>query len=430
MRRSPALQAALLSATGFLAGCGPYVLARMVDPSNRAITYVLGDDHGQWVEHGRSLDPVHDHVSVASLVVRRGHVAYVAEDGGRFHVVHDGRATSRAFDGAFGVALDDTGGHVAYVVAQGADAFLGFDAFLSRRFDRVDVASIRFASEGKHAMAIAAAGHDRYLVSDDRTEGPFDDVRGAGFAGVVPVFGARRGAAWFLHVGARELGPYDDVASVCTADGPTFGAVVRTDGRARLVSEPSATELRGEAVDGTLVCGDGGGRIGLVERMADGSHRAVIDDTKGPPHARIEPLVLGREHVGYIAHDPGRSTVYIDGHVVAEEPFATGLVLAEHGTGVAYAARRDDHNGIVHDGRFHRFDVLYVDTLVLDGAGEHFACVVEGRRHRPVVTVDGATTLPVREDDWLLRGGGVSPPGQEGMRRLREHVRDVLSGTR
>ncbi len=364
-------------------------------------------------------------VSVGEIVRAGAHVAYVSEGADGVRVTVDG-STGSAYDAVGeGLQLDADAGSVAYVVRR---------------------------SDGEHAVHDGDVGPAAELVAMLRL-----GAKGRSFAWV------ERGTRDRLFVDDHEIATYDAVLElVIAADEPHWAALVTAGDDTALVHD-GATLSRATYLS-HLRISDDGAHVACLAPLADGSaidvvvdgahvahHRRIegerlafvpgdarvvfaaedvqglrmtLGEVVGERYESIEGPVLAPHRAGWIGQRGGHSEVVIDGAVVASEPWAGTLALAAHGDGYAYVARSAGGQRFVVTSRG-RWPVprLFVDTLVLDDDGLHWAALVpDVAAHRLEVWIDGA---PHGALDELELGGAVAIQTE---RSLPEIVREIALG--
>ena len=362
--------------------------------------------------------------AVGEVVVQGAHAAFVAQRADGWHVVLDG-AEGAAYDAlAEPRLLDAERGSVAFVVTR---------------------------PDGEHAVHDAAAGPACALVA----------LLTLGAKGRMLAY-VDRGAQDRLFVDHADAGTFERVLElVVAADEPRWAALVGAGDDTTLVHEGRSlatahylTHLR-ISDDGAhvacLVPADDGGSIDVIvdgahvahhrrvdgERLAfvPGDARAIflfedsqgirvsLAGAEGERYEDVEGPVLAPHRAGWIGRRAEQSEVVIEGRVVATEPWAGSLALATHGEGYAYVARVEGERFVVTSRGRWPVPRLFVDTLVLDDEGRHWAALVPDLGARRLeLWIDGRASLVL--DDHEL-GGAISI---ETDRTLREVVRAVVSG--
>jgi hypothetical protein len=264
------------------------------------------------------------------FAARGGGVAYVAERGGRFQVVHGGHA-GKAYDAIAGLALSEDGRRCAYAARLGGAWRMVVDGVEGEGSE--DVGSPVISPDGVHVAYEARTADGWRLVVDARRGRPSP---------------ARR-------LGHAFSGDSTRLAFVEGPDEEGFGRLVVSDlglEQATVVDRSASSPV----VDAT------GARFAAVARAPDGGRRVVTATfdrpdrpRSGPTYDAVDALALAPDgaSLAYEAEQAGfRIVVRMDaagspaardlGEFVAGSAWdeAEGLAYARSGLAHAYAARR------------------------------------------------------------------------------------------
>ncbi len=319
---------------------------------------------------------------------RGARLAYAGLDRGRWSVVVDGTRgpAFQAID-ADSIAFSPDGLRVGYVAADRACV----------RTVAEGVAGTCFARVVGLAVADTVAGD--VLVAADRS----DEAQAHVFVGGTRVRDVR---------GARSLTVDPDVrhwAVVADAAGDGRGDAV---GASRLVVDGSE---KGESFDriGRVVWAPDGSTVAYTARRGD-TWRVVAGEHASPGYAEVEdPLFAANGgHLGYLARDPGRSVVVVDGKTVWEsEAPATALVMSSDGSRRGWIYRDGAKAVIAVDDQRYAFDVAVEQTVRFSHDGRHWAALVGSLVDRRLyVTVDGRRALPFDSEELFGDPAGGAQP--------------------
>jgi len=159
-----------------------------------------------------------------------------------------------------------------------------------------------------------------------------------------------------------------------------------------------------EAFDhiGRVVWAPDGSAVAYTARRGD-RWRVVIGEHASVGYAEVEDPVFAARgaHLGYVARDPGRSVVVIDGKTVWEsEAPATALALSADGSRRGWIYREGAKAVIAVDDQRYPFDVAVEQTLRFSRDGRHWAALVGSLVGRKLyVTVDGRSSLPFDSEE-------------------------------
>ena len=135
------------------------------------------------------------------------------------------------------------------------------------------------------------------------------------------------------------------------------------------------------------------------------------------------PFVAART-VGFIGHRGGRAEVWIDGVRVADEGYAAQLRVGPDGRYAFMMREHGERFVITRRGRW-PIPRFFIDTLTIDGSGEHWAALVPDAAERVLsVWIDGEPHIEVPAEEVLepALAMGIDPA-----LALRAMVRGVLA---
>ena len=369
----------------------PFDAIRELTVEGATVAYAAADREG-WrvivqddrVSRGRAFDALR----ADTLRVVEGRAVYVGRDGRGDHVVV-GEAIGEAYAAVHGLAVGAKGRTVGYAGVRGDGEDIVIDGAVVARVD--EVLELALAADAPRWAAIVAQGEDTVLVhgTDD---GAIERVR----------------APILTHLRISDDGEH----ALCLRS--------EVDGSAIEVWLDGAALVRARRVDGErLAFVPGTARVVVVREDAQGPV-VWIDGAEGERYEEVEGPVLAPRRAGWVGRRRGRSVVVIDGAPVGDEAWAGSLRLAREGDGYAYVARGegppDDAQRAVVTQRG-RWPVprLYVDTLVVDASGHHWAALVpDPAARRLSIWVDGAPRSELDVDEVsaaMLAQGTLGPRG-------------------
>lgn len=232
---------------------------------------------------------------------------------------------------------------------------------------------------------------------------------GAGADDVVWVHGSPLG-------GARSLLSAPVLTHLRISDDGAHAACLRPDGSGDAIAllrdgEVLAVHRRIEGERVAFVPGTSALVWVAEDRQAprvfvDGVASDRFEEIEGPVLAEGRVGFVGRQRVGgdasgashVVSFDVGRGVM----EVIAVETWAGQLRLGAHGH--AFAARRGTERFVVTDRGSWPVPRFFVDTLVLDHAGEHWAAIVPDRGERELsVWIDGEPSALLDLDEVASR---------------------------
>lgn len=379
-------------------------------------------DGAWWIVDGAGEQGPFDEVGE---VVRAGpHAAFVARTREGWRVSVDGRPGAAFDDVAQGISLDGESGSVAYVVTRADGQYAVHDDAIGPACETVEMATL--GAKGRMLVYVDRGERDRILV-DHADAGVFDRV--------LELVVAPDEAHWAALVAAGEQ-------TVLVHDGtPLASSEFLT--HLRISDDGAHVACLAPAADGASIDVIRDGAHVAHHRRIDGEGmrfaqaEAVLvflfEDSQGMRVAHghdeseryeaIEPLVFAPHRWGFVGRRLERSEVVVDGRAIATEEWAGTLALAAHGDGYAYVARVGDERFVVTSRGRWPVPRLFVDSLVLDDEGRHWAALVPEPSSRSLeVWVDGVRHGAL--DDREL-GGAISIQTE---RTLREVVREIVRG--
>lgn len=379
----------------------------------RRVAYAARDRRGGWtVVYGGREGSRWDGIGGIVLNQDGQHLAYAADQGGRWYVVHDQRRT-----GPWPAVLQRSmhingdGNAHAFVVKDGQSSAVVVNGRVGPAYD--GVAQLGFSDDGRHIAYLARRGPLAFPVIDGvEHPGTFDAVADLVLAGRSDGtrrvgFLGRRGDHWHAVVDGVEGAAWDSIEGIrFSPDGARIAYVGRRN-RLRIVVLDGVAGEAFERIDaGSLAFSADG--VHLVYRIRRNGRAAVVrDGVEGPLFDEVDAPVMTGVRWGYIGHRDHRSFVVLDGKAQLDCDWAGDLVL--RGDHFAYLAEQRSQQRLVHDGRAHQIDIPVAGTVVLSNDGTHAACLTATTSRRLLrVIVDG---MPSRTVDF---GDIVDVATQEG----------------
>jgi hypothetical protein len=366
-------------------------------------------------------------VEIGEVVTAGDHDAVVVHDTDGWHVLRDG-AAGAAFDAIEeGVLLDADHGSVAYVVRRGDGEHVVHDDAIGPAVALVALPVL--GAKGRMLAYVDRGARDRLLV---------DQVEVATYDGVLELAVAADEPHWAALVadGDRTTLVHDAAARASATylthlrisdDGAHVACLAPAeDGSAIDVIVDGAHVAHHRRVDGErLAFVPGDGRVAFVLEDAQGM-QVRIGDVESERYDELEGPVLARDRAGFVGRRQDHSEVVIDGATIATEEWAGTLSLAAHGGGYAYVARAGGERFVVTSRGRWPVPRLFVDTLVLDEDGRHWAALVPEMATRSLeVWVDGVPHATL--DDREL-GGAIAIERETTLRTVvRRYVEGELA---
>ena len=366
-------------------------------------------------------------VAIGDVLAAGDHTLFAAERADGWHVTRDGHEGD-AFEAIEpGALLDPDHGSAAYVITRGGHEHAVHDDALGPPCERV--ATLTLGAKGRMLAYLDRGARDRLLV-DHREVATYDRVLELVVAREEPHWAALVAAAestLLVHDGATlanapfftHLRISDDGAHVSclspAADGASIDLVV--DG---------AHVAHHRRIDGDrLAFVPGDARVVFVWEDSQGL-RITLDGRESDRYESIEGPTLASHRAGWVARRAEQSEVIIEGETIATEEWAGTLVLASRGDGYAYVARVGRDRFVVTSRGRWAMPRFFVDTLVLDDEGRHFAALVpDSAAHALSVWIDGVPAVTLDEHEL---GGAIAI--EAGRAALGAVVRGVVRAER
>ncbi|MCB9597702.1 MAG: hypothetical protein H6719_33605 [Sandaracinaceae bacterium] len=388
--------------------------------SDGAVVVPVQTELGWHVLVGTTLGPAHD--AVAEVRVVEGGVAYAALGDEGWRVIapgFDGPAHESILAGSLRVER----GRVAYVTREGGAVFAVVDGQRGPPFRYVD----RLELVGK-GLSVLYVGYD-----DDGARVVVDGVPGPTLDAVHEVAVATLSARWAAIVerGGRLELLRDGVPT--TLERGASGLVTSADGARVAWTEPAGRRVD-VRVDGARV-----GRYGEVRELGfvptslapifvatdERGERVVHAGRAGPRFDAVDgPVVNAAGHWAYVGRRRVGSAVVVDGRPVFRGEWADAPSLATGSARWACVVRQAGRRYVLTpDGRT-PIAQPFVDTLVLDPVGAHWAIAVADRETRALsVLVDGAPAADLAMDELATQLGA----GADGFEAARAIVASELA---
>ncbi len=352
------------------------------------------------------------HRAIGDIVVSGQHVAYAALEDDGWHVVVDG-TPGPAFQALRARSLlVSEEGRVLYIARASTGEHAVIDGVVGPAFERIF--ALGFGGKGRLVGYVGHGAGDSRIVVDGRASEPVDDVLELALAEDEARWAAvvQRGDAHFvLHDGLIVSAPGRSFAELRIAPDGRHVAWLAEEGEATSVFRDGRRVGTHDEVSQLLIVP----RTGAVLYVADedGGARVVHGETRGPLVRSVVSIATSDAgHFGYVArHGIGR-VVVVDGEVRHRGDWAGALTLAARGDRWAFIARRAGRRFVVTPEGRTPVGRPFVDTLVLDSEGRHWALAVPDRRTRRVdVIVDGNVVAPLDFDEVsaAMQAGGSDP---------------------
>jgi len=314
------------------------------------------------------------------------HLAYLAQDGGRWRAVVDDRPGPR-FDAieVDSLCFSPDGARFGYVASDGACRRVVIDRYVGRC-----VRAVR-------GLALGARADRDVVIESDAGDPSTSRVRVGGVSVLTltqPVrrlFTDARRTRWVVSLAAQAGGRARLV-------GPR-GVLAEADELGDVVFTPDGASLAYTLREGEL----------WYAALDTGGEQAPTA-TRGAGYRAIDAPVFSADgrRWGYLARSEHASDVVLGGQVRVRvpNPTATALALGPHGTRASFVYRDAHGPVLVVDRDAYRFDVIIEGSLRFDARGEHWAVLAGELSSRELfVVVDGRVRLPFDADE--LFGGGL-----------------------
>ncbi len=394
----------------------------------------IGFDHVIWAQSGIAAPVKEDgawHVfesgtlgppyeAVGELSATPAGVVYAARDGAGWHVVVDGEP-GPPFRSLRAGSLVVRRGRIAYVARGARGEHAVVDGRVGPRHRRVE--RLSFAGKGERAVYVAYDEDGARIVVDLTPGDIAEAVHELAVSPRVPRWAAiveRNGRLYLDHDGsraeiprgARELALSTDGAHVAWVVPSGEGVNVWRDG------EPGARHVDIRHL--TFV--PGGDELLYVAEAVDG-HRLVHDSGSSARFDRIEPPVVSASgHWAYVGHRNAGSVLVVDGEVRFRGEWSSSPVLGTTGDGWAAVTRHGARRHVVTARGTTEIQRPFVDTLVVDAEGAHWAIVVAAPSRQLRVVVDGRDVAALEVDEIAAQ----VTIGRDGLSATRDIVRSEL----
>jgi hypothetical protein len=284
------------------------------------------------------------------------------------------------------------------------------DGVAGAAFGAVDPESVVFSPDGRRVGYVSEDDGCVRTVIDDRPGECTARVVGLALADVaardVVVVAARAdGSDATVFVGGARVLDVLRAQSLTVDPGVRHWALtIGGTGGWRLVVDGAGGQTLDEI--GRVVWAPDGSVVAYAARLRSAWY-VVAGDRASAPYTEVEDPVFAANgsHFGFVARDPGRSVVAIDGRVVWESDApATALTLSDDGAHRGWVYREGPRTVIAVDDQRYAFDVAIEHTLRFSRDGRHWAALVGSLSERRLfVIVDGRSRLPFDTEE--LFGG-------------------------
>ncbi len=189
----------------------------LFSPDGRGVAWMELQD-GKWFVHfGDRKHEAYDDISDLGWRPDGKGVAYAARTGKTWRVVV-GDEKGDPCDAVKNLKFSRDGRVVAYEARQGKVCRMVVNGKPGEPYEQVNY--IEFGPDGRCAYA-ARKGDDWFLISNDTSVGPFEDVDPYEFSGKTLWYKSAKGGKQFFTVGEATSGPFEDLGTFCVSpDGP------------------------------------------------------------------------------------------------------------------------------------------------------------------------------------------------------------------
>lgn len=385
-----------------LVGCAPRLVWRIPGPDHLVQVEVRERSGRTCVSVGERQDGCFDGVAASDLAFSPDsrHVAFPAQEGGRWHVVLDGRPGA-TWDGVASLIFSPDGGHLAYAAFDARSWRLVLDERPAEPWDLVLAGSIVFASTGQRVAYGGVRDGQVHVVLDSVAGPACDGVEALRFSldGKRFAYVARRGGRAAIVIDGAEQPPRDSISAFALSANGRHMAYIARDSASWYVVEDSTAHGPYDAAR-SLAYLAGGDILACVVRTREGE-AILMGGNIGPRYTSVATLAYSRNGArwGYIARRGDSSVVVIDGAVTRVEYRASDLVISADGRRFAYMAIRGGDPFVVDESGTHPFDLLIDGSLVFTSDGHAWACLAgEPRQRRLFIAVEGYPRR--RAFDW------------------------------
>jgi len=400
-----------------LASCGPSIIWSGHTTDRRTHVEVIEDGGLQYVVIDGKRHAAYRGIAGWSVAVAPHHVAFAAQVGRQWFVVHDGHR-SQAWD-AIGTLVLSSSGRLAYAAQRTGGWYVVVDGGTSARYDAIVAGTLQFSGDGKRVAFVGERIGRKQCVIDGKPGPWFDGIGSFTFASDGHYgYAARLGDVAHVVVDDRVGPPWATVSQLvlsATAGHYAYAAWDETHWRVIFDDAPSAAVdsikriiMRDDgrhiawvariedrdvlALDGTPIAGAPNLRetavafrastvgvgVGLayVAPLARGGEQLQIDGKPGAVYDEIGvPVWSSTGRIAYTARRSNIVMVVIDGR---DHPAGTAVgdpVFSPDGNRVAFVTKRGRASYVVVDGRQHAFDLVFQDTLVFSSNSKRWAVI-------------------------------------------------------
>jgi hypothetical protein len=316
-------------------------------------------------------------------------LAYVANDSGRWRVIHEG-APSPLFEAVMqgSLTFSPDGRRLAFVVAEGDGFRTVLDGELGPLYQAIG--ALRFDTEGKRLAYVAKREGEQYLSLNEKLLGPFlalaDFTLGPdGRLGML----VRGEDGWHAAVDDRESEAFDNIETIHFS--------------------PAGRHAYAAQIDSLWF--------------------VVRDGERGPGYTSLGEIVFARESLIYQARLGKEAFVVVDGIRGPALKWVGRFAISSDGTRFAYLGQRwGESISVFHDGAVHAVPAALDGTLVLSDDGRRWACLaLSGARRGIEVVINGEIRRPfdLQELTALVMLAPNAPNAQHA-KKLRRWVKAEL----
>jgi len=339
----------------------------------------------------RRLGDAWDHVG-AIVLGPRGRVAYAADRGGAWHVVVDG-IVGAGHEGirAGALAFDASGRHLAYVAEDHGAVQAVIDGVAGPSF--AGVGALQFSSDGAHVAYLARRDDDMTVVVDGAAGESWSAIEHLTLAGAHAMYVVRDGDHARVIVDGVAGGAVDRVSQlVVRVDGTQVAWLAKVDRLDVVVADGVPIASWPHDPRSRLAIRPTGEHALAWVRPVDADSVAVATiDHAGAAYSAIGALVWSAD--GTLAYPARRDSAW---SLVVELPGGSELGAPVFAAGhIGYVTRRKGASIVIVDGREHRFDFAFDDTLAFSSDGARWGVIAGDLAHEQMFIAIGDIRVPL-----------------------------------